>query len=120
MSAVVFPSLRRLKAKEKLLIWRKRLKLTQGQAGTRFGCSAWQYGQMERGEVPALPYVWRGPFELKGHEFCILSRLRSGKTQEEVGRELGVSRIWICTMETGQFNADRLIKYWGSSDVWES
>lgn len=111
-------TLRQLHPCEKLRLWRGRLGLTQEAAGLRFGVSGWTYGEMERGEIPVLPYAWRGPFEVQDHEFCLLSRLRTGATQEEVAASLGVSRIWVNNMESGRVGCAPLTKYWGKKNVW--
>jgi len=97
---------------EKLMLWRRRLGLTQDQAGRRFGVSGWVYGEMERGAQPAPVYAWRGPFLLKDHEKCVIYRLRAGVTQQAVAAELDCSRIWVNQMESGQANCDKLIEFW--------
>lgn len=97
---------------EKLRIWRRRVGLTQDEAGRRFDVSGWTYGEMERGAVPVPAYAWRGPFHLHPHEKCLIYRLRSGSSQDEVASELGCSRLWVLQMESGRVNCDRLIEYW--------
>lgn len=104
--------LRELTQGEKLRLWRRRLKLSQKEAGRRFDVSGWTYGEMERGALPAPSYAWKGPFELHPYERCFIYRLRAGKTQREIASELGCSRIWVNRMETGQANCDHLIWYW--------
>lgn len=111
-------TLRQLTQHEKLRLWRGRLGLTQEAAGLRFGVSGWTYGEMERGEIPIPTYAWRGPFEVQDHEFCLLSRLRSGMTQEEVAAELSVSRIWVNKMESGRVGCSALVRFWGKKNVW--
>lgn len=103
---------RELTPAEKLRLWRLRLGLSQRAAGRRFDCSAWTYGEMERGALPAPSYAWKGPFELTDHECCLIYRLRSNMTQKQVAEELGVSRIWVNRMETGKAGCDRLLEYW--------
>lgn len=114
------PSLRDLRPEEKLRLWRLRMGLSQTQAGERFGCSAWVYGEMERGRCEIPCYAWKGVFAVRPHEFCLLSRLRSGMEQDEVALELGVSRIWVVNMEKGRAQCDRLVSYWEGRGVWES
>lgn len=114
------PTLKYLRQHEKLRLWRLRTGLSQTQAGARFGCSHWVYGEMERGRVDIPPYAWRGEFAIRPHEFCLLSRLRCHLEQEEVARLMGVSRIWVVGMEKGRANCDRLVKFWEARGVWES
>lgn len=110
--------LRQLTAPEKLLIWRGRLRLGQEDAGKRFDCSAWTYGEMERGRVEIPSYVWRGEFAVRPNEYCLLSRRRSGLLQREVARLMGCSKIWVSRMEKGLENCDRLVMFWGDRGVW--
>lgn len=97
---------------EKLRLWRRRLGLSQEEAGRRFDVSAWVYGEMERGDQPAPSYAWRGPFHLEEHERCLIYRLRAGREQQEVADELGVSREWLGRMERGEAGCDKLVWYW--------
>lgn len=97
---------------EKLRLWRRRLGLSQEEAGRRFGVSGWTFGEMERGDQPAPSYAWRGPFALLEHERCLIYRLRAGKEQQEVADGLGVSRVWVNRMERGEESCDRLVWYW--------
>lgn len=113
------PTLKYLTPAEKLRIWRLRMKLTQTQAGQRFGCSAWVYGEMERGRVEIPSYAWRGEFAIRPYEFCMLSRLRAGMSHKEVASQLGVSRIWVVQMEKGRGSCTRLVKFWEGKGVWE-
>lgn len=103
---------RDLTANEKLRLWRRRLGMSQVQAGRRFECSGFTFGEMERGTLPVPSYAWMGPFALHPHEKCLIYRLRAGKRQRDVALDLGCSRTWVNRMERGQENCDRLIEYW--------
>lgn len=114
------PTLKHLRPEEKLRIWRLRCGMSQEEAGNRFGCSEWLYGEMERGRTAIPPYAWRGEFSIRPHEFCLLSRLRAGKTQDETGAAIGCSRIWVVEIEKGRESPTRLVKYWEAVGGWES
>lgn len=101
-----------LTPEEKLRLWRGRLGLTQGQAGRRFGVSAWVYGEMERGDQPVPGYAWRGEFALRDYEKCLIYRQRAGVHQDHIASELGCSRLWVGLMEAGKEPCTRLLQYW--------
>tara|TARA_R110000772_G_scaffold20306_2_gene56337 strand:+ start:474 stop:641 length:168 start_codon:yes stop_codon:yes gene_type:complete len=45
-------------------------------------------------------------------EECVLKRRRCHMTQDDVAKELDMSRLWVNRMEQGIEPAERLIAYW--------
>ncbi|AAT69508.1 repressor [Alphaproteobacteria phage PhiJL001] len=68
-----------------------------------------QVSLMEADKVNFAPKRLRG---IQVHEKCLIYRRRAGKTQREVARDLGVSRLWVNKMENGLESCDQLLWYW--------
>ncbi len=49
---------------------------------------------------------------LSDNEIVWLYRRRAKKLQREVAADLGCSRVWVCRMEMGLEDPDRLFEYW--------
>ncbi len=98
-----------LTAGERLLIDRRRSRLTQREAAKAWDVSRYQYRIWEvRSEDPPsveLGLIWN-------HERCYLLRIRAGIEQKDLAVKLGVSRWWLCRMEYGEAPIDALVEWW--------
>jgi DNA-binding XRE family transcriptional regulator len=104
--------LEKLTSAEKLIIHRRRLGLTQGQAAERYGMSYNAYGALERGTVEMEPATVPKINDLKAHEKCFLYRRRAGMSRAKVAEELGRSCQWVTEMERGRVDCTELVCYW--------
>lgn len=97
---------------EHMLIWRRRLGLSQSEAGSRLGVSRNTYGNMERdnGRSPSIEMPFLG--ELYSYETCFIMRRRSGWTMGDCADQAGISRYWFNLMELGKASPERLVEYW--------
>lgn len=50
--------------------------------------------------------------DLQDHEKCLILRKRSGKRQEEVAKEMSMSRNWLRALENGSEPCDALLAHW--------
>lgn len=97
---------------ESLFIWRRRKGLNQVDAAAEFNTSSDTYREWEAGRrTHDLPRQHLG--QLKPHEVCVLMRRREKLTQLQLATAMGVTRLWINRMETGQVPLDRLRDHWG-------
>jgi len=94
---------------EKLRIERRRNGENQPAAAKRHKVTLAEYRQWERTEEGA-PNVKLG--RLEDYEACWIERVRGGWTLDDVAEEMGVCRWWLCQMERGNANAERLATYW--------
>lgn len=94
---------------ERLLIARRRDGVSQADAATAFGMSAWEYRLAEAGRRP-VPRIKLG--RLAPHEACFLMRRRAGMQRKFLAAKLRVSPFWLTQMERGKVNATRLIDHW--------
>lgn len=97
---------------ESLLTWRRRLGCTQGEAASYYAVSeetyrAWEMDRRKEDQPK------KDVADLAAHEACFLLRRRMKKTQQEVAAALGVSRLWVVQMESGEAPVEQLAKYWG-------
>ncbi len=99
---------------ERILIWRRREKLTHGKACQYFGLSVTEYGRIERGMEPlplgAVP--WSGPSGLSAGERCLIYRRRAGVLQDDVASDLGCYSTTVSEMERGIKDSQLLLAYW--------
>lgn len=99
---------------EKLIIDRRRLGETQGDAAQRLGMPESSYCCAELNQ----PCAWDVPTpalgKLEQHEMCLIRRMRSGYSQAAIAKRVGVSRYWLCQMERGIEPCERLVGYWAS------
>lgn len=111
-----------LTAGECLFLNRRREGLNQDEKAEIFRMSRHMYAAIERDEISsnsascwAIP---RSALSLRGgvkdHERCVILRRRAGPShrQRDVATVLGVSRLWINKMETGQEDCTRLLSHW--------
>jgi len=95
---------------ESLILNRRRMRLNQHEAALRLGLTYDEYRSWEE------PGSERGPRQnlgvIKPYEVCYLLRRRSGKTQKEIAKAIGMSRLWVLRMEAGQAPVERLREYW--------
>lgn len=102
-----------LTSAEKLLLQRRRLGLNQAKMAKRLGVTPYVYKGWEREERDDAPKVELG--KLADHERFLIYRLREGKTQDDVAREMGFkSRYWLRQMEQGKVNLTALRNYWNA------
>lgn len=97
---------------ESLFIARRRKGLNQIDAAAARGVHpdvyrAWETDQRTHDQ----PYQRLGALQL--NEVCVVVRRRAKKTQREVAKALGCTRVWVNRMETGMEPAERLREYWG-------
>lgn len=102
-----------LTASEKLAISRRRENKTQLQKAQEYGIHFDTYGNWERDLVINIPDVELS-YPLQTHEVCYILRRRSGKTQQQVAKELNMSRVSVNLMEKGKISVLSLASYWGA------
>lgn len=101
---------------EHLLIWRRRERLTQKQAGPILGMGRNAYQAIERQDTKCRLAVMPHIGTLYSHEICFILRRRAGWTIPECAEQAGVSRYWYNLMEQGKASPDRLVIYWGENE----
>lgn len=105
----------RLSHAEKLIVLRNRLGLSQRQMAFEEDVSLRRLQRMEAGEAPLTPSLRATSVaDLRGHERCLIMRLRAGWTQQRVAQEAGWCRRWVMLMETGRAPCHELISFWES------
>ena len=67
-----------------------------------------KYIESERSQTPSRLLLQ----EQGTCEKCVIYRRRSKMTQDQVAKELGVSRGWVNSMERGRVPCDTLVWYW--------
>lgn len=103
----------RLTLGEKLLISRRRENLTQEEMATIYGVTRNIYGEMERDQRKVPDYKGGEIEPLRDHEKLLLARRRAEMKQDEVAKEIGVSRYWLNQMEMGKFPlAEKFVTFW--------
>jgi transcriptional regulator with XRE-family HTH domain len=94
---------------ERLWLLRRRKRQNIEKAAAEYGVSAWVYSQWEtdqnEGPDPELDIVH--PWE----HYAILRR-RSGMTQKEVAKLIGISQRRVCYMEHGEYSHAHLMVFW--------
>ena len=95
---------------ERLVIARRREGETIGEAAERCGVSYRQYSRAEKDESNGV----RQPrFKtLEPYEVCFLLRRRAGMSLVSFAAATGLTRWWVCQMEYGTVNYDRLVEIW--------
>ena len=109
MSTKKLGRLGRLTRGERLLIHRRRLGETQGEAAKKFGITRFRYGAWERDEIDGPARNIGRP---KPYERCLLYRRRIGYTQVRVAKAIKRSRWWVNQMERGEVPCAELLRYW--------
>jgi len=102
--------LERLTNAETLVVYRRRLGLTQKGAAKHFGVCHDMYSRWERGLDPRAKRQ-KVP-NLKDYEVCHLYRRRSGMTQKAAAAQMGCCRRWYNLMERGLAPVGDLIDNW--------
>jgi len=95
---------------ERLFLWRSRKRMNQTQAARTFKRSRQYYSWMELGRRPVPKGAARITYPVHGREVLRLLRRRSGKTLEEIGRSIGVSRPTVMHFE--RETDPRLVEFW--------
>jgi DNA-binding XRE family transcriptional regulator len=96
---------------EQLIIFRRRNNITQDEMANSYELDRNTYGRIER-DVERNPRVDIKISDIENFEICFIFRRRSGLTQAECAAKIGISRVWLHEMETGQSNCKRLLTYW--------
>ena len=97
---------------EKLIIIRRRLKLTQAEMAAEHKISLYEYRRWESGETEN-PISFSIEL-LSDFESCFIMRRRSGMTVSEIATKIDVCRFWFGQMERGEAPSDRLVEYWAA------
>lgn len=95
---------------ERLLIYRRREKLTIVQFAYQLRISDMQYRRWEAGEVKDIIDIDVG--ELSDIEKCVVLRKRHGLTQAVVAQRMGIHVIGVVRMEAGLIPVTDLVKFW--------
>lgn len=104
---------RDLTPSERILLHRRRRAESQHDAAADYGVTLYRYRQWESGEEKP-PSIALG--KVLPHEVCFLRRRRAGISLKDLADRLGVCRWWLCKMEYGNANADRLVAYWSQAE----
>lgn len=97
---------------ERLRIFRRRYLRTQAEQARVMKVPLGTYKRMEADEIEAD----RMPIgRVEPHEACMIMRRRKGMTLEQLGEEIGLTKWWICQMETGQAPTTTLVAYWSNA-----
>ena len=96
---------------EALLLKRLRSGLTQEQMAAKLREDYDTYRARERGELEQGHRPQLGPVHVR--EACMVQRKRSKKTQKEIAKQIGVSRVWVHRMERGLAPVRALADFWG-------
>lgn len=100
---------------ERLLLKRRRDEKSQRETADDHGVSLYLYRRWETdGDKIGSPSIEIGMLAL--HEICFIRRKHSGFALGDLAEKLGVSRWWLCKMEYGRANCDRLVAYWAQKD----
>lgn len=102
-----------LTLREKALVFRRRLEISQGAMAAICGVHREAYGQFERDEGRELNFPAPAVEPLEDHEKCFIHRRRSGWTQEACASRMGITRYWFNLMELGKAPCELLVKFWG-------
>ncbi len=95
---------------ERLLIWRRRLRISQMGGARVHGVSTTLYSRWERDIVKGPRVKLEGG--LMPHERALLYRRRLGWSQDLVAANLGVCKHTLRQMEMGRADPTALLCYW--------
>lgn len=104
-----------LTLQECMILYRRRLEISQEQMACLFGVHREKYGMFERGQISQLKADRPALGSLQDHEKCFIFRRRSGWTQESCAELMGITRYWFNLMELGKAPVDLLLKFWGQN-----
>lgn len=98
---------------ETVVLYRRRMGLSQSKLAYRFQMSMWKLTAWENGTREA-PDMSRFVLPLYHHEVCFLYRRRAKKTISEVARDMGCVPYWIKRLERGHEPRyiTNLLEYW--------
>ena len=96
---------------EALYIRRMRKSLTQIEAAKGMRVSIETYRAWEKETLDTAPIIQVRP--IKPREACVIFRRRSKKTQAQIAKEIGISRVLVVRMENGLCDLRHLATYWG-------
>jgi len=96
-----------------MILYRRRLEISQSEMAALFGVHREKYGMFERGEISELKADRPALGSLQDHEVCFIYRRRSGWTQEQSAALIGITRYWFNLMELGKAPCDPLKNFWG-------
>lgn len=97
---------------EALYVQRRRLQISQAERAAQLKIPEYLYVdyENEKRDVPKKLVPKMRVFS--DIEECVIKRRRCHMTQEDVAKELGMSRLWVNRMEQGTEPAERLIEFW--------
>lgn len=101
-----------LSSAEKLILYRRRLEMTQHEMAAIFSIHRETYGRLERGLLKFDEEIVPNLGGIRDHEKCYLLRRRSNKKQSECAQEMDVTRFWFNQMELGKVPCESLIEFW--------
>lgn len=97
---------------ETLLLWRRRMGWNQLEAATHFKVSIFTLKLAEYDKARNFKYRKNIKIALRDYEKCLIHRKRSGLTQEEVAKQVGVGRYWLRLQEKGDVPCKKLLEFW--------
>lgn len=95
---------------ELLFIIRRRRKLTWYKAAEKWKVAKRLYRGWEKDTIPGAPRAT--VYNVTQIEKCTIQRRRWKITQDQLAKEIKMSRAWINQMEKGVSEPARLIFYW--------
>jgi DNA-binding XRE family transcriptional regulator len=104
-----------LTLQECMILYRRRLEISQSQMACLFGVHREKYGMFERGQISHLKADRPALGSLFDHEKCFIFRRRSCWTQEQCAEMMGITRYWFNLMELGKAPCEPLTKFWSEN-----
>ena len=93
---------------ELLFLTRHRNRMSLRRWTERQGINLKKYIQSERNQTRSRLLL----SDWIAYQRCVIYRRRSKMTQDQVAKELGVSRGWVNSMERGRAPCETLVWYW--------
>ena len=97
---------------EALYIQRRRLQISQAERAAQLTIPEYLYVDYENEKRDIPNKLVPKMHKISDIEECVLKRRRCHMTQDDVAKELDMSRLWVNRMEQGIEPAERLIAYW--------
>lgn len=97
---------------ESVILYRRRLGISQTQMAAMLKIHRETYGRLERGKTVQVEVPKPTLGNLSPYEVCFILRRRSGKTQNKIAESIGFTRYWLNQMELGKVSCVPLVEYW--------